>query len=149
MEELYIQMLGEFSISSSRGKLTWEALRSDQMLRLLTYLLINRDRSVSVEELSDVLWSEKETANPAGAIKNLMYRLRTSLKALGEDSYILTGRGAYSWNREIPVRVDFEEFERLCTEALHITGEASPINWPTSTGCSLWKPIIIPCILRP
>ena len=27
MEELYIQMLGEFSISSSRGKLTWEALR--------------------------------------------------------------------------------------------------------------------------
>ena len=54
MEELYIQMLGEFSISSSRGKLTWEALRSDQMLRLLTYLLINRDRSVSVEELSDV-----------------------------------------------------------------------------------------------
>ena len=139
MEELYIQMLGEFCITSSRGKLTWEALRSDQMLRLLTYLLINRDRSVSVEELSDVLWSEKETANPAGAIKNLMYRLRTSLKALGEDSYILTGRGAYSWNREIPVRVDFEEFERLCTEALHIKEEGGDCCEVCEEALSLYR----------
>ena len=50
------------------------------MKKLLIYLLIHREHPVSVRELSEALWREDEIENPAGALKNLMYRLRTIMK---------------------------------------------------------------------
>ena len=55
--------------------------------------------------------------NRAGALKNLMYRLRNTLKKnLGEEDYILTGRGTYYWNPDIPIWLDCEEFDSWYTK---------------------------------
>jgi DNA-binding SARP family transcriptional activator len=60
------------------------------------------------------LWLEDETENPAGALKNLMYRLRTLLKKhFGETEFILTKQGSYHFNPELEVRVDAEQFEQM------------------------------------
>ena len=113
-EVLYVKLLGNFEVRNSHGILNRETLHSDKLMRLLSYILIFRKKDLTVQELCDALWPNGTSENPAGALKNLMYRLRGSMKILGEDDFILTRRGFYSWNQEITVQADFEQFDELC-----------------------------------
>ena len=107
--------MGKFQIVHRNGILDEETIHSEKLVKLLSYLLMHQDRSLTVQELSENIWQEEETDNPAGALKNLMYRLRILLKTyLGEEEFLLSGRGTYSWNPAVRVVVDAEEFERLC-----------------------------------
>ena len=115
---LTIYSLGKFKIQNDIGLLNEDSMHSDMMTKLFIYLLLHRDRPIAVQEICDALWNEEETDNPAGALKNLMYRLRNTLKkTLGEYDYILTSRGVYSWNPDIAVSFDIEMFEKRCEEA--------------------------------
>lgn len=78
--KLQVQMFGEFLITNHESVLNTEVIRSEMLTRLLTYMICNRKKSMTVQELTDFLWAEKESDNPAGALKNLMYRLRSLLK---------------------------------------------------------------------
>lgn len=112
---LRVNTLGNFEITDDKEILNDSLLKSDVLKRLFVFILMHRDRSVSVSELSDVMWNEDEIVNPTGALKNLMYRLRNALKkSFGDNDYIITGKGSYSWNCEIEVLLDCEEFEALC-----------------------------------
>lgn len=114
---LTVSSLGKFEISGNGKVLNDDVMRSDMLTKLLMYLLIHREHPVSIQELSEALWSEDETDNPAGALKNLMYRLRTILKkTFGDEDYILTSRGVYSWNPKVEVIIDAEQFEQYCEE---------------------------------
>lgn len=117
-----IHLLGKFQIKYNNQILDSDMIRSEMIVKLLSFLIVHRDRSLAVNELADVLWQEDETDNPAGALKNLMYRLRTILKKnFGEGEFILTSRGAYAWNQKFEVTVDAEEFEKYCDGAKKIT----------------------------
>ncbi len=96
-------------------------IRSDMLSKLLIYLLLHREHPLTVQELADALWEEDETDNPAGALKNLMYRLRNLLKQLEECEYIVTGRGTYCWNPKVDVSLDAELFEDYCEKAKRST----------------------------
>ena len=88
-----------------------EDIRSDMVVKLLSYLAYNHKRSCTAQELTAALWQDDESANPVGALKNLAYRLRTILKKPWPDiDFITTGRGSYRWNIELPVTLDTEEF---------------------------------------
>lgn len=117
-----IHFLGKFQIIHNSQILDSDMIRSEMIVKLLSFLIVHRDRSLTVNELADVLWQEDETDNPAGALKNLMYRLRTIMKKyFGDGEFILTSRGAYAWNPKYIVMVDAEEFEMYCDEARQIT----------------------------
>lgn len=114
---------------NNEKKLDEDAIRSDMLTKLLIYMLLHREHPVSVQELAEALWDEEETENPAGALKNLMYRLRNLLKKyLGDEEYILTGRGAYSWNTEIGVVLDAEQFKKYCDAAKKSTDISEQIG---------------------
>ena len=114
---LNVYTFGKFQISNENGILTVEKIHSEMLTRLLAYMVYNRNKSVTVQELVEVLWSEDESDNPAGALKNLMYRLRNLLKKTwGNYDFIITGRGLYQWNPHILLKVDAEEFEQYCKE---------------------------------
>lgn len=115
---LKVQMFSGFSISSDTGSLDEEGIRSEMMTKLLIYILCHRQKELTVQELAEALWQEDESDNPAGALKNLMYRLRSLIKKTwGRNDFILTGRGAYSWNPEITVTLDIEDFEENIKKA--------------------------------
>lgn len=115
-----VSMFGKFQITNQTETLNNDNIRSEMMVKLLSFMIVNRERTLTVDELTEVLWQEDESDNPAGALKNLMYRLRTVLKkTFGDGEYILTSRGAYCWNSEYEVVVDAEEFEKYCEEARH------------------------------
>lgn len=111
MESIMIYIFEKFILEFHGVRLEAGDIRSKKMIRLLTYLVLNRDREVPQQELINVFW-EDETRNPAGALKNLMYRLRKIMSVFGDRDYICTGQSGYQWNLEIPVEVDYEKFVR-------------------------------------
>lgn len=115
---IIVKSLGKFEISDDLHIMNDEIIRSDMVKKLFMYLLTHRDHAATVQELSEALWREDEVDNPAGALKNLMYRLRTLLKKnLGDAPYIITSQGSYGWNPEIEVELDIEKFEKYYKRA--------------------------------
>lgn len=113
-----VNMLGRFRLEWEGKSLTEEEIRSSMLTKLLAYLLLHREQTMITEDIIDALWQEGEVDNPAGALKNLMYRLRSLLKkSFGRDDFIITNRGSYQWNTEIELQVDAEEFESLIETA--------------------------------
>lgn len=111
---LVINTLGKFRISNGDVVLDEHKMHSQMLIKLFIYLIVHRGKDLSSEEIASAVWLGDEVDNPAGALKNLMYRLRKLLNdAFGQQEYILTNRGAYSWNPEMEVLVDAEEFEKL------------------------------------
>lgn len=115
---IYAQLFAHLQITEDGITLSQDQIRSDMVTKLLSYLICHRSKGSTVQELTEVLWPDDRSDNPAGALKNLMYRLRNILKKVwGDGEFVLTRRGSYQWNPELPVQVDAEEFERLCREA--------------------------------
>lgn len=114
---LYIEIMGSFRMKSEHGELDEKGLHSRKGLKLLVYLLLHRNRTVSIQELEEAIWGEGKYDNPAGVLKNLVYRLRNQLKLLGEEAFILSGQGFYAWNQKLDVQVDVETFEKAWEDA--------------------------------
>lgn len=115
---IYAQFFAQFQMAEENVPLSQDQIRSDMVTKLLSYMIYHRGKNTSVQELAEVLWPDDRSDNPAGALKNLMYRLRNILKKTwGDRNFVITGKGSYQWNPELPVGVDAEEFEKLCTEA--------------------------------
>ncbi|NCB92776.1 MAG: hypothetical protein EOM40_09495 [Clostridia bacterium] len=113
-----VTFFGKFHIESNNGALDNDNISSEKITKLLSYFLVHHDRFLPIQELTDILWSDETSSNPTGALKNLVYRMRTLLKKyLGDADYIQTGRGAYNWNTDIPLLMDFEIFDRCLADA--------------------------------
>lgn len=84
---------------------------------LLAYLIVFRSRAVSVDELINLLYPGEQGKSPQGALKTLVYRVRSMLDELGlPDSreLILMTRGSYAWNADVPIQIDTDLFELAC-----------------------------------
>lgn len=115
MEPVRINLMGTFQISSGDVTLREKDIRSVRGIKLLTFLVLNRKRIVTIQELEEFLIrqeTEGNFENADGYIKNLVYRVRKILKAIGPYPYITTGYKNYAWNPEIPVIVDVEIFKQ-------------------------------------
>lgn len=115
---LKVQMLGTFSIMLGNAKVDDSSNRSKKIWLLLAYLIYNRDRMVSQEELIQLLWNgEEENENPTGALKTAFWRARQMLEplgpSLGKEAIIRKGGGC-RWNPAIKTELDTDLFEELC-----------------------------------
>lgn len=109
-------MLGGLHMTRNGKVLSADISRTKQVCNLAGFLIANRHKELTQDDIMNALWAHEESENPANALKNLAYRLRNTLKVLnnpGEKiSYIRIKRGVYSWNNENPCIVDIEEMER-------------------------------------
>jgi DNA-binding SARP family transcriptional activator len=88
------------------------------LLKLLMYMMLYRDKVLTTEDIAQALWQDENIENPAGALKNLMYRLRKVLDSVfGDTDFIITNRGSYRWNSQEKVNMDIDEFEHLINKA--------------------------------
>jgi len=120
-----VRMLGEFCLEVNGQTLSDKNSRSTKLTSVLCYLLLHRDRPVSQTELIETFWEDESQGSPLSALKMLVLRIRNTLKPLfGEDiNPIVSHRGAYRWNEEIPCRVDAEDFEEYCRAAEHAASD--------------------------
>lgn len=109
---IYVTMFQKFSFSYRDKMIDSDTIKSDKLIKLFGYLLMNADRAVPSSELVDFLWFYEEIDNPIGALKNLIYRLRAILKKqFLLTNFIITGKGSYSINPEYQIQTDINEFE--------------------------------------
>ena len=80
-EDVTIRMMGEFSISVNGKEVTNLASRTKKGVSLMTYLVLNAGKQVPRQRLKNMLWSDYLHANPDGAMKTLISRLRKHLMA--------------------------------------------------------------------
>lgn len=112
-------MLGEFSIQSGSSEINDSDSRSKKVWLLLAYMIYCRSRSVSSDELVELIWGEEEdgSSNPLNALKTMFHRARTFLNQLEDTaghSLILRKEGSYAWNTDIPLTLDIDQFDSLC-----------------------------------
>lgn len=116
--KLQVRMLGDFSLCAGDNQISDTEGRSYKVWLLLAYMILHRDRTVSQEELVEVLWGkDPRSSNPTSALKTTFHRVRSLLDQLWPNAghhLILRQDGGYSWNTSIPMSIDAEEFEKLC-----------------------------------
>ncbi|MEG0803362.1 MAG: BTAD domain-containing putative transcriptional regulator, partial [Pygmaiobacter sp.] len=113
-----VKMLGGFSVYVGE-KLIVANDAGGQIWNLLEYLLVNRHKPVTQEQMMEVLWDD-EVEDPAAALKNLVYRLRKEFTVAGvpiAKQMVLSSGGVYRWNNSVPTEIDVEKYETLCQQA--------------------------------
>lgn len=87
MKKIKLQLFGNFCLQSDKGTLSEDMISSNQLIRLLAYMLIYRDKVQTHQKLIEIFW-DNDSRNPKGSLKNLVYRLRNTLKVLVESKLI-------------------------------------------------------------
>ncbi len=114
-----VTMFHTFSITYLDHSINGDSMKSEKLVRLFAYLLSNNLRAIPSSELMDALWYYDEVDNPVGALKNLVYRLRSLLKKeFGLSDLIVTGKGTYSMNQAYQYEIDTELFEKINNDIL-------------------------------
>lgn len=109
-----VQMLGPFQIQYQGKTLTPRDIASPMVLKLLAYLLYHHKKPVHFQELIQFLWEDKDLINHKGALKNLMYRLRSIFRKTWDDGdFWVTDGDGYHWKEGLQVSLDVEKWEPL------------------------------------
>ena len=119
---LRVTMLGQFSIRWGDNQIDDSANRMKKVWLLISYMIYARDRRHTQEQYLSLLSGSNypEGDDPANRLKALLYRARSLLGGLGENAghaLIVHKEGVYGWNTDIPLQLDVEEFDALCSRA--------------------------------
>ncbi len=114
-----VKMLGELSLTCGEVKVTERANRSKEWI-LIAFLLCNRNRAISRDELLRLLVETEDVLDHGNTFRKILWRARKAVEPLSaalETELIQYKGGMCSWNAEVPVSVDAEVFEDLCKQA--------------------------------
>ena len=125
---LQFDLLGAFicrEIGDGQIKNSVPKKAGKKVLSFLQYLIVNHARNISAEELIGQFWPEANSSDPANALKNMIFKVRSLLKLMfpEQKSLILTLQGCYAWNPSVRLQLDCEEFEQVCLEARKRSGK--------------------------
>jgi DNA-binding SARP family transcriptional activator len=130
MKAIRIFMLGRFEIIADGNEVIKNLGSSKKRIMLLEYLILNRDKTILMKDLFEILWPGENSTNPESALKTLVSRLRSTLAGytplLGDC--IITDRGGYRWNPLLDCEIDIYVFEDLCGEILRADKFASALR---------------------
>jgi DNA-binding SARP family transcriptional activator len=122
--QIAIKMFGGFQIVAREASLQDSSMRTHQLWHLIEYLITFRHKTIPQEELIGVLWPDVDIDNPANALKNLVYRVRSTFSAHNlpyAKEMIVHNQGGYQWNNDLRCTVDIEQFEDLYKKAADTT----------------------------
>ena len=128
-EELHVYTLGQLVVARKAHLLSEEYRQARKLWLLFSYLVVHQDRSISSEELIDMLWSEfDKNIDPEHALRNMIYRLRHLLNKNSMPAetrqHILYNRGVYRWNTDYICHVDIKTFDSLVEDADRAASES-------------------------
>lgn len=131
MEEtqtIHFELLGSFSCREVREGEKKNTAAGRKVLSFLQYLIVNHNRSVSSEELISQFWAD--SADPANALKNMIFKTRSLLKTMfpEQENLLVTLTGCYAWNPQVKLELDTEDFEQACLRIRKHTGDAYLAN---------------------
>lgn len=120
MAGIEIRMLGDFEIRVDGRPVLAQLSQSRKATALVQYLVLQRGARISHKALIDTLWGGERSANPDMALRAILYRFRSMIaqeKLDALEGCILTSRGCYQWNPDLPCTVDVFQLEDLADAA--------------------------------
>ncbi|MDR1299377.1 MAG: winged helix-turn-helix domain-containing protein [Oscillospiraceae bacterium] len=111
-----VSMLGGFSVTYGDHAITDIRNRSRKVWMLLEYLIAHRGRTITQEELIELLWPREDVDDTVNTLKTLLHRVRSLIEKLdvGSTKQLITyHHGTYAWAPSIPCVIDSEEFARF------------------------------------
>lgn len=113
---LQVTMFRNFSAFYNGKRIVDAAGRSSQFVYLTQLLWYYQEEGVSRKLMMEAAFDGREPEDPSHALRNALYHVKFRLKKLGLPSvnYILKEGDTFFWNREIPLEVDTDRFNRLC-----------------------------------
>lgn len=114
-----LELLGEFRLFVGEQDVSGTLGRSPKLKTILACLILNRERELSHDELIGDFYDDECGSDPMSALKMQIMRIRQALRPAFPDGVqpIISRRGTYRWNPQIPCAVDAEVFEALCRQA--------------------------------
>ena len=109
-----IKLFDTLEFSKDGAPILEGLLNTRKTKQFLSYLILNKDRSVTQKELFELLWSGQEYSNPGTALRTLLYRYRTLVtekKIVELEDSVFSKRNAYQWNNDLDVSIDIFDFE--------------------------------------
>lgn len=85
-----VETFGGLAVWLDEKLLVRRGERINKNLELLALLALNGRAPLSNEALAGLLWTEEESHNPAGALKNAAYSLRRLLEQRGVERELVT-----------------------------------------------------------
>lgn len=108
-KKVYIHFFGQMRIITAHGTKTENDLNSNQMKKLIAYLVLNRKSLISVDILTAILWPQGNE-DPYTSLRGLVFRLRKALKDIFPDEdFIIAQNGSYVVNKNFNLVVDAEQ----------------------------------------
>lgn len=133
MRKVEIHLLGKLEIKYNGMQLDDISYpkKSSKRWVLFTYLLFNRDRVVTRDELIDMLWPNGEVSNPANSLKILIFQIRRLI----DDTGMLTGNEAllsvhtgYRLNPDIDIVLDTDIIDELAYKMSAVVSDDEKIS---------------------
>jgi len=120
-DQISIKLFDGFSILRNGEPILVNLSNTRKTKLFVAYLLTNQNRSISHQELFELLWSGEDYANPATALRTLLYRFRSMIDKEGADALsgaIISRRGTYQWNKNLGISIDALDFDALSAKGL-------------------------------
>ena len=114
--EVIINLFGGFEIHTNQGSLDLANYSSLQCSKFVLYLLKNRNRTIPVREIADVLWPDQLMDNPYNMVKGVAFRVRRILDSICSSSLVVARAGTYAINDKLMIILDSETFDKLCDQ---------------------------------
>ena len=116
---LYVKMFGDFSLEYQGRSLIAKKKKETQFAQVLQLLFHSGEEGISREHLEKVLFGGRTLDDANHAIHSLIYNIRKKLEQTGlpKGKYIISRRGRFYWDKEIPFEEDAQLFEEYCSRA--------------------------------
>lgn len=116
---LYVKMFGDFSLKYQGRSLIAKKKKETQFALVLQLIFHSGEEGISREHLEKVLFGERTLDDANHAIHSLIYNIRKKLEQTGlpKGKYIISRRGRFYWDKEIPFEEDAQLFEEYCNRA--------------------------------
>lgn len=111
--QLYVHMLGGFSMSYNGRRLGINFREHSQIALLLQTVLHHRKEGMGKDLLVQTLFGGQELKDVSHSLRNVLYLTQKKLRELGlpDLEYFQKEKNTYYWTSEIEVVEDAEEFE--------------------------------------
>lgn len=121
-KKIYISFFGIMTIKTEYGTMTEQDINSNQMKKLIAYLVLNRKSLISTDILTAILWPQGNE-DPYTALRGLVFRLRKSMKSIfPDDDFVVAKNGSYIINPVFDLVVDAEQLHIISKYNITTTG---------------------------
>ena len=128
--DILVNLFGSLEIYASMGVLRETDIKSQKILRMIAYLLLNRKSSVPPREMAEALWPEEsmDIDSVSNNMRGLLYRLRTTFDLICKHNLIERTPNGYRINPKLNIMTDLQQFDKCCDAIPHAISTSEKIE---------------------